>query len=269
MKVFLNTIWIGICLVSFVEAAWLAKVGNKEITDDMVRSEYDMMDKEQKAMINKDQTTKKNIVDNSINSELLIQAAVKAGLENDNEYKKALERFRRQYLASKMMEKSIEPRLSKSDVRKYFDSNKHLFDSTQACAQHIVVSDEATAHKVLNEIKGHKKFDVVAKKYSMDPTVQDNGGDLGCFTRDKMVAEFSQAAFNMKKGDIKGPVKTVYGYHIIKLTDLKPGKTPNYDEVEQRAKEAYRVKLLQDIIADLRTKNGVKLNDEAIKSFKF
>ncbi len=270
MKVFFYTLWMGICFVAFAQAAWLAKVGNNEITDDMIRAEYEMMDKDQKAMVNKDQTTKKNIVDNTVNSELLIQAAVKSGMENDAEYKKALERFRRQFLASRMMEKSIEPKLSKSEVKKYFDANKGLFDSTQACASHIVVSDEPTAMKVLKEVNSPKaKFDVIAKKYSMDPTVQDNGGDLGCFTRDRMVAEFSAAAFGMKKGEIKGPVKTVYGYHVIKLTDVKAGKTPNYDEVEQRAKDAYRVKLLQEMIADLRTKNGVKLNDDAIKSFKF
>ncbi|MBI2606552.1 MAG: peptidyl-prolyl cis-trans isomerase [Deltaproteobacteria bacterium] len=251
-------------------AAVLAQVGAKTITDDEVRAEYASMDKDQKKAVNSDAATKKSIVDNAVNSELIIQAAQKAGLENDAEYKKSLERFRRQYLASKMMEKSIEPKLGKAEIRKYYESNKNLFDSSEACASHIVVTDEATAQKIAGEAKGKgAKFEELAKKYSVDPSVRDNGGNLGCFTRDRMVPEFSAAAFAMSKGQIKGPIRTMYGFHVIKLNGVKPGKVPGFEEVEQRAKDAYRMKLLRDMIADLRAKSSVQVNDEAVKSLKF
>lgn len=251
-------------------ASVLAKVGPKEITDEDIRAEYDMLDKDQKKAVNGDAATRKNIVESAVNSELLLQAAVKNGYEGSAEYKRALDRFRKQFLATKMMEKTVEPKLTKDGIRKFYDANKGLFDSSQACASHVVVSDEATAKKVIELLKApNAKFEEIAKKYSNDPTVQDNGGNLGCFTRDRMVPEFSAAAFSMKKGEVKGPVKTMYGMHVIKVNDFKPGKTPGYDEVEQRAKDAYRMKILQDTIAELRSKSAVNLNDDAIKNFKF
>ena len=167
------------------------------------------------------------------------------------------------------MQKSIEPKLGKSDIKKFYDDNKSFFDTTQACAFHIVMKDEEEAKKVLAlaKTKG-TKFEELAIKHSLDPTVQENKGNLGCFTRDRMVPEFAAAAFNMKKGEIQGPIRTMYGYHIIKLTDAKPGKVPGYEEVEQRAKETYRVKLVNDLISELRTKSNVKVYDEEIKKFK-
>ncbi len=250
-------------------AAVLAKIGSKEITDDQIRAEYDMMSNEQRKAVNSDPNTRRGIVENAINSELMIDAAIKAGMDNDAEYKKALERFRKQYLASKMMEKAIEPKLTKSEIKKFFEDNKGVFDTSQVCASHIVVSDESTANKVMNELKAKgSKFEVLAKKYSLDPSVAENKGNLGCFTRERMVPEFAAAAFSMRKSELKGPIKTMYGYHVIKVNEIKAGKVPGFDEVEQKAKDAFRYKLLQDLINDLRAKNNVKIDDNALNSFK-
>ena len=266
--------WSSVLAVFFTfvnaHAAILAKVGAKDITDEDIRNEYPMITSQQKDALNGDYNAKKGIVDTSVNAELMVQSAEKAGLDKDSEYKKALERFRKQYLATKTMEKNIEPKLTKSNIRKFFEDNKAMFDSTEACASHIVVKDESTAEKVLKEVKANgAKFDEIAKNYSLDPSVGENKGNLGCFTRDRMVSEFSAAVFNMKKTEIRGPVHTMYGYHIIKLNDVKPGKVPNFEEVEQKAKEAYRMKVYQEMVAGLRAKAAVKYNEDAIKSFKF
>lgn len=250
-------------------AAVLAHVGEKAIETDDVRGEYETITGDQRKAINNDPATRRSMVENAINAELLVQAAKKAGLEKDEDYQRALEHFQRQYLASKFMQKAIEPKLSKSDIKKFFEANKSFFDSSQVCALHIVVESEKDAEKILALVKAKgAKFEEIAKKSSLDPTVQENKGNLGCFTRDRMVPEFTQAAFSMRKGEIRGPIHTMYGYHIIKVVDFKPGKIPGYDEVEQQAKEAYRTKLLSDLIADLRTKSNVKIDEEEVKDFK-
>lgn len=259
-------------------AANIATVGGKGISADELRTEYAQITDEQRAAINKDSTTRRGLVENAINSELLYQAAVKSGLEKDSDYQKAMEHFKKQYLASRFMQKAIEPKLDRSDVKKFYETNKFLFDTSQVCAEHIVVSSQDEAQKISDELKKAMKgknakadskiFEQYAVKHSIDPTVQENKGDLGCFTRDRMVPEFAAAAFNMKKFGVSGPVHTMFGYHVIRVTDMKQGRVVGFDEVEQKAKDTYRMKLMQDTLQDLRSKSSVSINEEAVKDFK-
>jgi parvulin-like peptidyl-prolyl isomerase len=91
---------------------------------------------------------------------------------------------------------------------------------TQVRASHILVNTEQQANDILVQLKAGKKFEELAKSCSSCPSGQ-NGGDLGFFTRGKMVPEFEQAAFSLKKGEVSAPVRTAFGYHIIKVTDTK------------------------------------------------
>lgn len=256
-------------VASLAHAAFLAKVGSREITMDDIRKEYGALTQQQKDAVNKDSTTRKGMVDNLVNAELLVQAAGQAGMDRDDEYKEAIDRFRRQYLASRFMQKAIEPKLGTSDVKKFFNDNKTMFDTTQVCAHHVLLSSEEDAAKVLADVKKDpKKFETIAKEKSIDPSAKENSGNLGCFTRDRMVPEFSAAAFKARKGQIEGPVRSNFGFHVIMVDDIRAGKVPGYDEVEQYAKEAYRSKLVQDLIQDLRKKSKVEVNDSAVKTFK-
>lgn len=91
---------------------------------------------------------------------------------------------------------------------------------TQVRASHILVNSEQEANEILAQIKAGKKFEELAKSRSSCPSGK-NGGDLGFFTRGKMVPEFEQAAFSLKKGELSAPVRTAFGFHIIKVTDAK------------------------------------------------
>ena len=89
--------------------------------------------------------------------------------------------------------------------------------ATEVRASHILVNSEQEAQNLLGQIKGGKKFEKLAKKHSQCPSGR-NGGDLGFFTRGKMVPEFENAAFNLEPGQVSAPVKTPFGYHLIKVT---------------------------------------------------
>jgi peptidyl-prolyl cis-trans isomerase C len=91
---------------------------------------------------------------------------------------------------------------------------------TSVRASHILVNTEQEAKNILAQLNAGKKFEELAKQFSSCPSGQ-KGGDLGFFTRGKMVPEFEQAAFGMEKGQVSAPVKTAFGFHIIKVTDVK------------------------------------------------
>jgi peptidyl-prolyl cis-trans isomerase C len=247
-------------------AAVLATVGEQILTDEKIKKELTNLNSEQKKRFNGEVTARKGLVENWVNSEVLLQAAKKAGLDRDEDYKRAFDAFQRQYLSAKYLKTTLDSKVTNAAVEKFFNENKTFFDTTKVCASHIVVTSAEEAKKLYEQakVKG-ANFEQLAKKSSMDPTVQENKGNLGCFTREQMVPEFTAAAFTMKKGEIKGPVQTMYGYHVIKVTDIKTGKVPNFAEVEAKAKETLGFKLQSELLNDLRTKSNVKVNEEEIK----
>lgn len=91
---------------------------------------------------------------------------------------------------------------------------------TEVRASHILVKTESQAIDIINQLNAGKKFEKLAKKYSDCPSSR-NGGDLGSFTKGRMVKEFEEAAFSMAPGQVSQPVKTQFGYHIIKVTEVR------------------------------------------------
>ncbi|WP_251041076.1 peptidylprolyl isomerase [Bacillus sp. ISL-45] len=139
-------------------------------------------------------------------------------------------------LAEKMIGSSID--VSEDELKTYFEENKDSFDQKeQVKASHILVEDEATAKKVKEELDNGKNFAELAKKYSTDTSNADNGGDLGYFGKGEMAEEFENAAFALETDAISEPVKTEFGYHIIKLVDKKAAKAAKFDDHKGEIKE--------------------------------
>ena len=136
-------------------------------------------------------------------------------------------------------------------------------------ASHILVKDEATAKKVKEELGQGKSFEELAKQYSEDTGSKEKGGDLGFFGPGKMVKEFEEAAYKLKKDEVSEPVKSQFGYHIIKVTDIKEQKP--FDEVKGDIKKDLVQKKAQDaaFMNDLMMKEikkaDVKVDDKDLK----
>ncbi|WP_078409434.1 peptidylprolyl isomerase [Priestia abyssalis] len=138
------------------------------------------------------------------------------------------------------IEKLLKSRISvtEEEMTTYFDENKESFATAeQVKASHILVEDETTAKKVKDKLAGGEDFSVLAKEYSTDTTTKEQGGDLGFFAKGEMVAEFEEVAFSLKPDEISEPVKTEYGYHIIKLVEKQEAKEANYEESKSEIKE--------------------------------
>jgi foldase protein PrsA len=124
-----------------------------------------------------------------------------------------------------ILEKAVAPQIhiSDADIKAYFDKNHAVFDKPeQVKARHILVADLPKANEVLAKLKAGGSWDALAKQYSTDPASKDKGGELGYFGRGQMVPQFQDAAFGAKIGQIVGPVKSPFGYHIIQVEEKKP-----------------------------------------------
>ncbi|SNT41532.1 foldase protein PrsA [Bacillus sp. OK838] len=150
------------------------------------------------------------------------------------------------YLQTK---KLIEPRITVTDdeISTYFEDNKDTFaQAEQVEASHILVEDEKTAKKVEKEIAEGGDFAKLAAEYSTDTETADNGGSLGYFGKGDMVDEFEDVAFDLDIGKVSDPVKSDYGYHIIKVTGKKEAKEANLEDSKEEIKETLLSERLQE-----------------------
>lgn len=142
-----------------------------------------------------------------------------------------------QLIINNLKEKlTADVKVTDEDVKKYFDSNKDMFKlpSPEIRASHILVATEDEARKILDELKAGKDFAELAKQYSTDKASKDKGGDLGYFGKGTMDPEFEKVAFALKQGEVSQPVKTQFGYHIIKVTGERTSLS--FDDVKDYIK---------------------------------
>jgi peptidyl-prolyl cis-trans isomerase C len=127
---------------------------------------------------------------------------------------------------------------SDEEIQNYYEKNKEAQFTTpeQRCVKHILFNKDQKekAEDVKQQLENGGDFTKLAKENSQDPGSAENGGDLGCLGKGETVPEFEQAAFGAEQGEIVGPVKTEFGYHILKVTDIKPEQTRSLQEVESQ-----------------------------------
>ena len=174
--------------------------------------------------------------------------------------------------SSLVLEKAVGPQVhvSEADIKAYFDKNHAQFDKPeQVKARHILVADPNTAKQVLAKLKSGGSWDQLAKQYSTDPSSKDKGGDLGYFGRGQMVPQFQDAAFNAKVGQIVGPVKSPFGYHIIQVTDKKPPQkatlASTHDQIKQQLTQQQLGQQEPLLINQLRQSANIQVFDDRYK----
>ena len=148
-----------------------------------------------------------------------------------------------------------------ADLKAEYDRQIASMPKVEYHAAHILVKDEAAAKEALAQLAKGAKFEDVAKKMSVDPGSKDMGGDLSWFTPDKMVPEFSAAVATLKKGEVsKEPVKSQFGFHIIKLIDTRELTAPAFDQVKDRLGPMIQQHQVRDYIDSL--KKSAKIEEK-------
>jgi peptidyl-prolyl cis-trans isomerase D len=146
--------------------------------------------------------------------------------------------------------KSISP--SDDDLAILYDEEKNRFSTDEERkAQHILVENKVTADQVISLINEGKSFDDLAKEYSIDTGSKNSGGDLGFFGIGVMVPEFETAVFAMKEGEVSQPIKSEFGFHVIKLNKIKESSSKSFDEVKEQLVKIYQKNQGQKMIYDL------------------
>ncbi|MBP5698400.1 MAG: peptidylprolyl isomerase [Alphaproteobacteria bacterium] len=189
-----------------------------------------------------------------VNSKLVYQAAQAARIEETPEYQRQLVTAKEDLARKLFLEKKVDEKVNDAAVKKLYDDYTSKFESQkEISAKHILVESEDKAREVINKLNKGEKFDKLAQEYSKDQAV-----DLGYFTKDMMVPEFSDVAFNMKKGEYtKTPVKTEFGYHVILVEDARASKPLELKEVEPHLKNMISQQAIGEVFEELR--NSAKI----------
>ena len=176
---------------------------------------------------------------------LAAKAAEGKKVGDQKEFKSRLAFIRNKLLMETLLQQEGKAALTPDATKKVYDEAvKQMGDEQEVRARHILVPTEAEAKAVLAEIKKGTDFAELAKQKSKDPGAAAEGGDLGYFGKDQMVPEFAEAAFKMEKGQISDPVKTQFGWHIIKVEDKRTKPAPEFEKVKDQV-ETYVVRKAQ------------------------
>ena len=222
-----------------------AVVNGEKITVAEIRQAYDDNPGIKKQVSFKDFYNK--ALEVVINGKLVYQAAVKADVTSSPEYKKQLAMAKEDIARKIYLEQQVDKKISKEQINKVYDEYKKSFKSEKEIkAKHILVDNEAKANEVIAKLKKGGDFDKLAKEYSKEPA------DLGYFTKGIMVPEFGNAAFAMKKGEYsKKPVKTQFGYHVIKVEDIRDAKPQPLKKIEPQLKAMMTQSAIASVLDDV------------------
>lgn len=188
--------------------------------------------------------------------EIFMQEAEKRGLAASTEYKQQIE-FARQTLLIRELFADFQKKnpVTDAEVQAEYDKFKAQSGGTEYRARHILVEKEDEAKALIAQIKGGAKFEDVAKKNSKDPGSGENGGDLDYAAPGAYVPEFSQAMVKLKKGEMtETPVKSQFGWHIIKLEDSREAKFPPIEEVKGQIQQRITQQKLGEFRDSIRAK---------------
>ncbi len=199
------------------------------------------------------------ILDQLISQKAVIVLARKQGLDRDPQVVKQMGMAQEQALQAAAIRKAVAPLVTEDAVKAAYDKDIAGKPAEQeAHAAHILVANEADAAKVIAQLKAGGDFTALAKANSTDPGAAQ-GGDLGWFKKGDMLPEFSGPAFALKPGEITDkPVKTQYGWHVIKLEELRPVAVPAYAEAHDEIRQKMIQEDVQKVFADARSQVKVE-----------
>src|ERR1700716_337031 len=213
-------------------------------------------------------TKKDNVLAFLIDMKIVSKAAEDKKVENSEDFKKRLAFTRNRLLMDSLLATEGKAASTDEAMKKvYEDASKQISDEQEVHARHILVESEDDAKAIAEELKKGADFAELAKKKSKDPGASD-GGDLGFFTKDQMVPEFSAVAFALEPGKVSDPVKSQFGWHIIKVEEKRARKAPDFEQVKGQIETYVTRKAQAEYVAKLREAAKVERMDKPEETAK-
>jgi len=242
-----------------LDANTAAKVNGKKISETQYQNHLKLLTsqtpKGQQAPNNRQQ-----ILNDLINREILLQEAKKLKLDKNKKVLAQIEQTKANIMIQALLAQSpIAKPITEKELKDVYNQQVAAVDPKEFKARHILVKDEAKAKELIKKLNDGANFEELAKTESTGPSGKD-GGDLGWFSAAQMVPEFSKAASAMKKGThSQTPVKTRFGFHIIKLEDSRKREAPKFEDVKEQIRPLVQNKRVQDYIVKLRSKAKIEI----------
>jgi peptidyl-prolyl cis-trans isomerase C len=201
------------------------------------------------------------LLDDLILREVLLQESKRVGVEKDPDVKQQLDDLRRKVLVQATLKKVADTEVTDEKVKVYYEAHKDEF--RQVRASHILVETEEQAKNAKQRVTDGGDFAALAKELSTDPSAKETGGDLGFFQKDQMVKPFAERAFAMKTDEVSDPVKTEFGYHIIKVMEIKDAAS--IDSLDPQALMGIKQSVLAKRIEELKGRAKIVVHKDRLK----
>ena len=244
----------------------LATVNGVDVTDqDVATASEDVGSTLPKQM--DEAARNKALLDYLIDLKLVDQKAAAEKLDQTPDFMKKLAYFRQKLMMETYLGKVTKEGVTPEAEQKVYDeAAKAQKPEEEIHALHILVATEAEANKVEEQLKAGEDFGKLADQLSKDSG--SKGGDLGWFTRDRMVPEFGQVAFSTEPGHVSAPVKTQFGWHVIKVLEKRTKAFPPFDQVKDQVEHFVQQKVQSDAIMKLRDAAKITRADEPAQPAK-
>ncbi len=242
----------------------VAKVGTLEITQSELDLAVQNLDPQLAQL--PDEQKKVAALSGAIDVKLLASGALAEGVDKTDDFKKRMAYIGDRELHNAFFRKHVVEATTDEEVKARYDKEiAALPKQEEVKAAHILVKTEDEAKAVIAELDGGKDFAAIAKEKSQDSN-KDDGGDLGWFGPGRMVPEFEEAALGLEKGAYtKTPVKTQFGFHVIKLEDKRDAPPPAFEQVQDQVKQLVMRDKYVAILEKAKADQKIEITDEALK----
>jgi len=190
---------------------------------------------------------------------ILAKAAEAKKIGDSADFKRKLDIARNKLLMEGLLTAEAKTAVTDEAMKKvYAEATKQMSEEKEVHARHILVEKEDEAKGILADLKKGGDFVAIAKEKSKDPGSKETGGDLGYFTKDQMVPEFADAAFKLDKGQLSDPIKTQFGWHVLKVEDKRNRPVPEFEKVKDQVETFVVRKAQADLVTKLRAEAKVE-----------
>ena len=192
------------------------------------------------------------VLDQMVDTQILAVEARKQGLDKDPVVERTLHEVMERALVSAFLEKQVGPQITDAAIKARFDKDVGSQPPAQEVhARHILVDDEATAKKIIADLKKGADFAALSKQYSKDSAAVEQGGDLGFFKASDMVPEFSAAAFALKDNEVSPtPVHTQFGWHVIQTLAHRTAAPPTFEQARDQLRQKMISEAVHKVLTD-------------------
>lgn len=259
MKRIVTTLLLLTCTTINVQAADIATVNGKRINqsllDFIIKNATDAGRKV-------DDDARANIIDKLVTNELLDQEALKTGIDKSTEFQASQELALHELRINAYLKNYIKTHpIDDKALQTEYDRQVALIKGKDYKASHILVKTEDEAKAIIKKLSEGADFAKLAHDESLDTGSKEKGGDVGWFSPDNMVKPFSDAVAKLKKGEYsRVATQTDYGWHVIRLEDVRDTEPPSFDAVKDELRDSLQKQQLEKLVTDLKATAKIKIN---------